>query len=335
MSALDAPKAGDGVFVPARRIPAPNTVSAAAQAFLADPPDMGGPPPPPLHDKAAWRAYVEEGELRLSGFMSAQAQAAPADIVTHDLPNAPVFEVVPKTLAGERERAAIFYIHGGAFIHGRGAPGAWMSQPLAQAARMRAFCVDYRMPPDHRFPAGLDDCVAAYRWMLERYEPQAIAVAGVSAGGGLAGAFVLKARDLGLPLPGACVLGTPEADLTESGDSFAVNETVDVVLRRGLKESIALYADGRDLRDPYLSPVFGDFGRGFPPTILTSGTRDLFLSNTVIMHRALVRAGVEVELHVWEGMPHGGFFGSPEDLEVHEQHARFILKRLGFGGSAG
>jgi len=193
---------------------------------------------------------------------------------------------------------------------------------------MRAFAVDYRMPPDHPYPAGLEDSIEAYRSLLGRYQPERIAVSGGSAGGGLAAAFVLKARDMGLPLPGACVLATPEADLTESGDSFEANIFVDVVASQRLTDSIALYANGHDLRDPYLSPVFGDFSKGFPPTILTCGTRDLFLSNTVLMHRALRRAGIEAQLHVWEAMPHGGFFGAPEDEEVLEEQARFIRAQL-------
>jgi len=204
--------------------------------------------------------------------------------------------------------------------------------PLTSLCQMRAFCVDYRMPPDHPFPVGLDDTVEAYRWVLERHRPENIAVAGGSAGGGLAAAFLLKARDVGLPMPGACVLATPEADLTESGDTFETNDTVDVVTRHRLTESIALYANGHDLRDPYLSPVFGDYHKGFPPTILTSGTRDMFLSNTVLMHRVLLRAGVEAELHVWEAMPHGGFFGAPEDQEVLAEQARFVTRRLTTSG---
>jgi acetyl esterase/lipase len=159
--------------------------------------------------------------------------------------------------------------------------------------------------------------------------PSNIAIYGASAGGGLAAAFVLKARDLGMPLPGACVLHSPEADLTESGDTFETNDKVDVILSR-LTQSIALYADGHDLKDPYLSPVFGDFTKGFPPTILTSGTRDLFLSNTVIMHRALRRAGLKAELHVFEAMSHGGFMGkAPEDREVVDEQIRFIHEQLG------
>ena len=153
-------------------------------------------------------------------------------------------------------------------------------------------------------------------------------VAGGSAGEGLAAACLLKARDIGLPMPAACVPATPETDLTESGDTFETNDTVDVVLKHRLKESIALYADGRDLKDPYLSPVFGDFTKGFPTTMLTSGTRDLFLSNTVLLHRSLVRAGIKAELHIWKAIPHGGFFGAPEDLEVLIEHVRFIRRQL-------
>jgi acetyl esterase/lipase len=144
----------------------------------------------------------------------------------------------------------------------------------------------------------------------------------------LAASFLLKARDLGLPLPEACVLATPEADLTESGDSFETNDTIDVVLKHRLTETIALYANGHDLRDPYLSAVFGDFSKGFPAAMLVSGTRDLFLSNTVILHRALLRAGCEAELHIWEAMPHGGFFGAPEDGEVLMAEAAFIRRKL-------
>jgi epsilon-lactone hydrolase len=149
-------------------------------------------------------------------------------------------------------------------------------------------------------------------------------VAGASAGGNLSAALLLRAKDEGLPMPAAVVLGTPEVDLTESGDTFATNLGVDTLLRRLMPVNL-LYAAGADLADPYLSPLFGDFGRGFPPTVLTSGTRDLFLSNTVRMHRALRAAGVPAELHVLEAGPHGGFWGqAPEDAEIAADVRRFL-----------
>jgi acetyl esterase/lipase len=184
------------------------------------------------------------------------------------------------------------------------------------------------MPPDHPHPAALDDCMATYRYVLEHHEASRIAIIGRSAGGNLAAAMLLRARAEGLPFPAALVLLSPEADLTESGDSFQTNQMADVVLPGSLKETISLYAAGADLTHPYLSPLFGDLS-GFPPTFLQSGTRDLFLSNSVRMHRALRSAGVPAELHVFEAMPHGGFMGgTPEDEEVVREIKQFVQQQL-------
>jgi acetyl esterase/lipase len=139
--------------------------------------------------------------------------------------------------------------------------------------------------------------------------------------------MLLRAKTEGLPMPGGLVLLSPEVDLTESGDSFAVNAGVDVMLPGSLMANNRLYAGGADLASPYLSPLFGHLA-GFPPTILLTGTRDLFLSNTVRMHRRLLAAHVEAELHVFEAMPHGGFGGTPEDMEMASEAARFVHARL-------
>jgi monoterpene epsilon-lactone hydrolase len=191
--------------------------------------------------------------------------------------------------------------------------------------------VDYRVPPAHPYPAALDDCLGVYKHLLDRHAPASIAISGLSAGGNLAAACLLRARDEGLPLPAAALLMTPELDLTESGDSFHTNRTIDVALPRGLPRANALYADGADLAHPYLSPLFGDFGPGFPPAFLQTGTRDLFLSNTVRMHRALLVAKQYAELHVWEGMPHAGFGGAtPEDVEMQTAMRDFLVRIAGW-----
>ena len=148
-------------------------------------------------------------------------------------------------------------------------------------------------------------------------------VSGASAGGNLAAALCLRARDEGLPLPAGLVLVSPEADLTESGDTFATNLGIDHTLG-SLMEANLLYAAGHDLTDPYLSPLFADFAGEWPPTILTSGTRDLYLSNTVRLHRRLRAAGHAADLHVWEAMAHAGFMGAPEDLELVAELRRFV-----------
>src|SRR5262245_49112483 len=124
-----------------------------------------------------------------------------------------------------------------------------------------------------------------------------MAIFGTSTGGGMTLAMILRAKAEGLALPAAIAPGTPWSDLTETGDSYKTNEWIDNVLvsySGYLSHAARLYANGRDLKDPQLSPIYGDF-TGFPPAILTSGTRDLFLSLTVLTHRKLRRAGVEAE----------------------------------------
>ena len=129
-------------------------------------------------------------------------------------------------------------------------------------------------------------------------------------------------------MPAALVLLSPEIDLTESGDSFKVNRMVDVVLPESLMPINRLYAGSADLAHPYLSPLFGNIAT-FPPTFLQTGIRDLFLSNTVRMHRALRCADVAAEVHVFEAMPHGGFMGeTPKDAELLREIQSVICKHL-------
>lgn len=311
------------LHLPARTIPVPTHISPEAQRALAQP--MFGPPLewPPAEDKAAWRRFIAERDAHMADLFGA-LPPFPGTIEKRTVGAATVYELVPDQIPAEKRDRAILYLHGGAYVMGGGELAAQMARMFAAATSTRVHSVDYRMPPDHPYPAGVDDAVAAYRDLLVGHSPRKVAVMGVSAGAGLAAASILKSRDVGLPLPGAALLLTPEADLTESGDSFETNRDIDVILRRRLTESIRLYADGHDLRDPYLSPVFGDFSRGFPPTLLVSGTRDLFLSNTVRLHRALRQAGIRAELHVFEAMPHGGFFGAPEDAESVAEQMRFL-----------
>jgi acetyl esterase/lipase len=197
-----------------------------------------------------------------------------------------------------------------------------MTSAGAMTTGMIHWAVDYRMPPLHPYPVPLDDCMAVYVQLLEERSPRDIFVGGTSAGGNLAAALIARAKDEGLPMPAALVLLTPEVDLTESGDSFETNRHADNVLG-SLMEANLLYANGHDLAHPYISPLFADVA-GFPPTFLQAGTRDLYLSNTVRMHRALRAAGVEAELHVFEAMPHGGFGGAPEDIELRMEVRRFL-----------
>ena len=198
----------------------------------------------------------------------------------------------------------------------------------------KVIAIDYRMPPDNPFPAAMDDAMAAYKELLKVNKPANVAVVGTSAGGEMTLALCLRATAEGVPLPGAIAPGTPEADMTGAGDTLKTNEWLDNVLVSAdgyVANATKLYAPGHDLKDPQLSPIFGDFS-GLPPAVITSGTRDLFLSNAVRVHRKLRQAGVDAELQVFEGMSHAQYLfnaDAPETKEAFTEITRFFDKHLG------
>jgi acetyl esterase/lipase len=288
---------------------------------------------PALDDREAWREVIRAHDAAIESVMSERAARAEVETIELDLGGLRVYDIRPTSVDADDERVYLD-IHGGAFIYGAGQSCWAMSVGTATRNAARVWSVDYRMPPDHPFPAGLDDCLVAYRALLEGRNAEQIIVGGASAGGNLAAALVLRARDEGLEMPAAVVLLTPGVDLTCSGDSMQTNLGLDPMLRGGEERAFELYAGGRDPRDPYLSPLFGDFSKGFPPTILTTGTRDLLLSDTVRMHRALRSAGVAAELHVTEAAGHGGFFGmAPEDQAITTELRRFVDRCWGRSAS--
>ena len=314
-----------------RFIPVPTTVSPQAQEFLTlglSLLEAGATEEPAVDDLDGWRALTASANEMVGAVLGARTDARASTVETMVVEDVPVHVITPEGGSDDPDQPIYLDIHGGGFIMGFGDTCVVMARNMAAQARMKMWSVDYRMPPDHPYPAALDDCLAVYRRLLADHPPERIVVGGASAGGNLAGALMLRARDEGLPMPAALILLTPEADLTESGDTFATNLGIDSVLTSSLGGSIALYADGHDLTHPYLSPLFGEYTPSFPPTMLQSGTRDLFLSNTVRMHRRLRAAGVDAELHVFEAMPHGGFFGAPEDDEIGEEMRRFIARHL-------
>ena len=308
--------------VPAREIPLPDSLSPEARATLSAG-LLGGAAYPEAGDLDGWRKYIAERDQAMHAVLVPNADSIQARVEERDCDGARVYAITPEGV-GSDDRRVYLDIHGGALIMGGGPLCRAMGTVTAASRGAHTWSVDYRMPPDHPYPTPLDDCLSAYRALLELRRPEEIVVGGGSAGGNLAAALVLRARDEGLPLPAAAVLLTPELDLTESGDSFRTNLGVDTVLTGSLMQANLLYANGHDLAHPYLSPLFGDFAKGFPPTFVSAGTRDLFLSNAVRMHRALRAVGVAAELHVQEAAPHGGFFGTaPEDHEIEREVRRF------------
>lgn len=320
----DAVKLAGAVRLPAREIPLPEGISDQARAALAGGLGRGDTGPMPAEDDLeGWRSYVARADAAGAPARAALSGRLKADAAAHPLGGVAAWKATPQDERLVSESHVLLDFHGGALIFG-GGEGAVGFNAKAMALRTGrvVYSVDYRMPPEAPYPAAIDDAVAAYRALLEVKRPDEIVVSGVSAGGNVAAALLLRARDEGLPMPAGALLLTPEVDLTESGDTFSTLEGIDYLTR--LAPVNRLYAAGADLADPYLSPLFGDVS-GFPPTFLQSGTRDLFLSNTCRLHRKLRAAGVRAELNVWEGMPHGGFGGvTPEDREVNVEMRAFL-----------
>lgn len=304
--------------VPARTIAAPAYLSDIARGYLQPQP---APVYPPLDDQQAWLDYVAAQDNAVLPMLRQITGAAKAVVEERTTGAARVYDILPDGV-DPQARGVILDMHGGGLILCGGELCKLMAIGAAFSKQCRIWAVDYRMPPAFPYPAALDDCMDAYRALLLERSPAEIILSGGSAGGNLAAALILRLRDEGLPLPAGVILGTPEVDLTESGDSFQLNEGVDPALH-SLKTVNLLYANGHDLRDPYLSPLFGDLA-GFPPTILTTGTRDLFLSNTVRMHRALRAANVPAQLHLTEAGPHTGFLGAPEGEQIDREIRGFI-----------
>ncbi len=309
--------------VPARDVPVPVSVSSKAQHVLAQGPLPDSELPTP-DDIDGWKAMVDFAAEFITADFETKAGHLPVTAQRREVDGVGVFDLVPHE-SDPADQRVYLDIHGGALLYGAGECCRLMGTLMAAGLGLHTWAVDYRMPPEHPYPAALDDCLRVYRALLEQTDADRVVVGGTSAGGNLAAALVLRARDEGLPLPAAVLLLSPEVDLTESGDSFQTNLGVDTVLRASLMPINLLYASGHRLDDPYLSPLFGDFSRGYAPTLLYSGTRDLFLSNAVRFHRALRKAGIHAELHVQEAAPHGGFMvDAPEDHDLNAELRQFV-----------
>ena len=317
--------------LPAQTIPVPKSISAQGQAYLAAAAKrLSAQRAPGCVNEGA--PDLQEQVAAAVQFLRPLASRFVGSVNTIVLPSgAKLYRMTPQGRSGRLSEVAYVDIHGGGFTSGGGEMCELLARIRASDYGAEVFEVDYRLAPEHPFPAGLDDCVAAYKEILQHYDAGNLVLGGSSAGGNLAAALLLLAQDAGLPMPAAVLLQTPALDFTQSGDSYQTNRLLDVNLRGGGGGGPSLYTAGTDVTHPYVSPLFGDFTRGWPPTLLTTGTRDLLLSDTVRMHRALRRAGVRAELHVAEASPHGGFMGAnaPEDAEVMAECRQFIYSAWG------
>ena len=314
------------VFKP-RSIPTPNHISPEAQAVLNKDRDFkyGNMGELSHEEWAQWRDKTNKffGENRNKIIAKAKVTLTPKK-----LGNVTAYLISPHTINPDYKDNIILQFHGGGYMVLGGYACVVEGTRLAANSGINVMAVDYRVTPEHVFPAAYDDALTAYSALLKDYKGSQISVEGTSAGGGLAACLILAARQAGLPLPASVAFNTPWTDLTGSGDSYNTIKGLDPILQRwegGLEGMAKLYAGDTPRNDPRISPVFADCSGEFPPSVLVTGTRDLFLSDTVRLHRALRQAGHISELHVFEAGWHGLGF-TPEANEASIEMTNFMKR---------
>ncbi|MFI1539316.1 alpha/beta hydrolase [Streptomyces anandii] len=270
-------------------------------------------------------------EQQRSGFTAAVGRPAPQGVITRQsvLGGRPALELEPAAVSGP---GRLLYLHGGGYVIGSPQTHAGMVGELARRAGLRAVSVDYRLAPEHPFPAAVDDGLAAYRDLLAAgIEPQDIVMAGDSAGGGLTIATLLAARQAGLPQPAAVAVFSPWGDLTLAGGSIRSKEGIDpIFIEADLRAYADLYLGAADRAHPLASPVFADL-TGLPPLLVQVGANEVLLDDAVRLARRAGADDVEVTLEIGPGLPHvfQHHYGRLDEADAAlERAARFLTGHL-------
>jgi acetyl esterase/lipase len=273
-----------------------------------------------------FRADVATLRVALNDVM---ARIPVADDVHHVPTTIGGVNAVDVTIQGIDTANTILYFHGGVYVIGSAAQSVPLVSDLARRAHAKVVTVDYRLAPEHPYPAAVDDARAAYEGLLAQgVDAAQIALAGESAGGGLAVATLLALRDAGTPLPSSAFLMSPYADLTLSGETILENQAIDPILTpEGLRLRVPDYVGRADASDPQISPVFGDL-RGLPPLLIQSGSNEILLSDALRLAGRAAIDEVSVTLEVTPGVPHvfQGFAAVLDEGDAALDRASTFLK---------
>jgi acetyl esterase/lipase len=307
-----------------RVVPEPLLVSPEARKWL-DSTTHNQHGPQTLEQR---RAATDEWRARDSAEALKQY---PVAIQETTLAGVRVDSITPLQIPAENQHRVLINLHGGGFNSDSGS--RIEGDPIANLARIRVVSVYYRLAPEYPFPAAVDDVVAVYKELLKTYKPGSIGIFGTSAGGILTCEVAVKLKQLGLPLPGAMAV------LSALGDFSRVSDSRQLFTLDGFPGTLQptdpthlpddAYVGKTDRRDPVLSPVFADL-KGMPPTLFVSGTRDLLLGDTSTLHRAMLHAGVDARLVVFEALPHAFWyhFEFPETREALQLTADFLAEKV-------
>jgi epsilon-lactone hydrolase len=245
---------------------------------------------------------VDEQRRLLRELLSAQPLPAEVTVTAAALGGVPTAEI---TVEGIESRHVVLYFHGGVYVMGDAFLSADLASQVGRRTQAKVISVDYRLAPEHPYPAAVDDALAAYEALLQSgVDPSDIAFAGESAGGGLAIATLVNARDHGLPLPAAAFVMSPYADLSLAGTTMETRHEVDPLLsREALQARVTDYTSGQDPALGLISPVFADLS-DLPPLIIQAGTHEVLLDDALRLAQRAASADVEVTLDITPGVPH-------------------------------
>ena len=322
-------------IIGSRTLPLPVDVSSEFRESLkaTQQPDVESSKSHVPETTVQWHSLIQEKDEQTADVARKLAEVLSVNVQKEAIAGVNVYRVTPSTIGREHRDHLFVHLHGGAYVLNGGEAGTFEAVLIASHINIPVVSIDYRMPPNHPAPAAMEDVVAVWKELLSERSSAFIAMGGSSAGAGLTMSSVQRFKELGLALPQALFLGTPGADAGLVGDSRFINEGIDtsLITWEGLiDKAMRMYATNYKLTHPYVSPIYGDM-IGFPPSYLISGTRDMMLSDTVRVHRKLRRAGVEADLHVYEGQSHADYlkaFNTPESLEHFAELKEFLLKHL-------
>jgi acetyl esterase/lipase len=288
-----------------RERPIPTTISPAWQDALRGMRGADGPPLPPLDDAQAWREWQAGREEQSQPDTELAVARTGVALRERTLGGLPALEITPRRLRDASR--VVVHLHGGGYAFGSARAALATTADFADATGLRVVSLDYPLAPAAQWKATVPAVVTAITALRdEGFALDRIALFGESAGGGLAAGVAFALRDGGHGLPGALVLWSPWTDVTETGDTYATLRDAEPSYRYAehLRPLALAYAAPEDQHHPWVSAVYGDFSKGYPPTLILGGTRELFLSNFVRLYQAIEAAGGTAKLDLYEGMPH-------------------------------
>jgi acetyl esterase/lipase len=342
-SAADQPAPSTGPGYPAELIPpsqsatpvrayVPTTISPEAAAVYARYHAFVMAPRPAAPKTAAdFDALYQNFEKTNLALTEARLKVLQPTVTELHLNDVQVFEVKPKDY--KDDGTAIVYVHGGGFILGSARSSLGEAADIAAMTGKRVYDVEYTVAPHGNWRIATDQVMNAYKGVLGLgYEARHVGMTGGSAGATIVAATTLKIRDNGLPIPAALLLMCPMSDFTEGGDTrYTLMEADPALWSPQVRPGLDAYAAPADQKNPYVSPVYGDFSKGYPPTLIQGGTKEFLVSDMVRLHRAIKRGGGVSDLELYEGMPHG-FMGlmadAPEGREARAEELAFWKRYL-------